>query len=288
MILQVVERLIIHRLGFTDYLAVALSTVAILIATACNPEPDIIENERLDVWCSENTLCSWENEGKIRRVGTWHANDYGVTLEGSNVVLSQLAYAIEGCLFFHGLVDIDSDVRVTVELDVFDDGVSEYTHRVTGQDFASVLFDLEVPRPAPHTRLIIRKQGKSRAVLSEFFVDAKDDECTSSPIDFELRAIGDPCANDGWCDSGVCAFREQAESVICDDCSQRTACDETFMACIEGEEAKGTCNSSYFTCLDDDTTENGICSECSRASDCEEDEQCALDSEDDYFVCQLR
>jgi hypothetical protein len=283
---QVDERSIIHRLGLTDCLTVALSITTFVIATSCVPEPDIIENERLDIWCSENELCSWENDGKIRRVGTWHANDYGVNLDGSNVVLSQIASDVSGCLFFYSLVDIDSDVRVTLELDIFDDGVSEYTHKIIGQDFDSVHFDLLVPKPAPNTRVIIRKKGASRAVLAEFFVDAKNAECTSPPFDFELRAIGDPCASDSWCDSGMCAVREQAERGICDDCSLEAACDEALLACIEGEEAN--CFNRHLTCLEDDKTENGVCSECLGASDCEENERCALDSEDDYFVCELR
>jgi len=166
-----------------------------------------------------------------------------VSLESDPVVLSQLAHDPSGCLLFHGLVDIDDSVRVTIELDVFDDGESEFVQAVSGRGYAPFDFEVDLTRTAPSTRVIIRKQGAGRAVLAQAFVDETDGACQGPSIEIELSELGAACEDDIHCESGACAVPEGEVEGVCSRCSQTAPCEDD-RECLQDPDR------GYFVCED--------------------------------------
>ena len=74
----------------------------LFLLTGCQ-QPGALDNADFNLWCGAS-LCNWKTEqGRIRRVPTWDAEDYGVELVGKPVVISQLAKLNEvngSCLKF--------------------------------------------------------------------------------------------------------------------------------------------------------------------------------------------
>src|SRR5262245_38289347 len=80
----------------------------------CEPT-ELIMNPMVDRWCGERP-CSWEVEGKIKRVGTWHTHDFAVEFVSDHATLSQVNEAVDAndtdCFSFSMLADVDSRARV--------------------------------------------------------------------------------------------------------------------------------------------------------------------------------
>lgn len=144
-------------------------------SVACEPEPDIIENERLDAWCGEDRLCSWHSEGRIERVGTWWPSDWGVSLRDDPTVLSQRTFEGEayGCVQLRARVDVDPEVTLSFEVDLEDDGSVEGSFPMEGRDFELVTRDIRLPAAGwiDVARLAVVKRGPGRAVIAQAFVD---------------------------------------------------------------------------------------------------------------------
>src|SRR5262245_3401858 len=90
-------------------------------ATECG---QIIDDRGFDLWCGDR-LCVWQvDKGDVRRAATWHDEDAGVEMVGTDVAISQLTpvESSDGhCIRFTLVADIEETAEVHLELDIYGD-----------------------------------------------------------------------------------------------------------------------------------------------------------------------
>lgn len=200
--------------------------VSALLVSACSFEDSgggcgdsVTNNFRFDRWCGDK-LCNWTTltgDDSIRRVPTWHENDYGVSLESTPTVITQLRHVSGTACFKMSMVaDVEATAEVKVGIDYNFDG-----DPADPADEAEVSPDLAVDRefdvPAAHwkrfeflfptpthysgLRFVIRKSGTGRAVLAELRVEASG-ECTAERPPARNLPLGASCGDVEQCQSG--------------------------------------------------------------------------------------
>ncbi len=137
-----------------------------LLCTAAACETDLIEDAGFQLWCGER-LCSWDLEqGSIRKVSTWHTNDYGVDLVGPQVVLSSDARGTASSLRIEVTSDIEETATVSFEIDEDGDGQIDWSVRIPPSDgYVSRVWNPDQP-VGLNGIFYIRKSGEGRAVLA--------------------------------------------------------------------------------------------------------------------------
>lgn len=132
-------------------------------------ETDLLDNDGFNIWCGDR-LCAWEvEEGEVRKVKTWHPRDYGASLEGSRVTISQLSDVADyesTCFKFYLQADMDDGVEVQIALDFDDDGTIEYQHTIVSDDWESVDYKIATPTEYDGVRFYVKKFGDGRAILA--------------------------------------------------------------------------------------------------------------------------
>lgn len=244
----------------------------------------LIRNPNIERWCGD-TPCDWQVEGEVERVGTWHPNDYAVSLESDDAALIQenakVDYRDTDCFEFEMVAKIDRGVKVFLELDFLADGSVEFSQRLPESKWQRRSFRVTAPDWYKKVRFIIRKEGPGQALLAEITARTADHQCTAPPIELAERPEGALCA-----DSDQCAAALACISGRCGACGDDRSCadnevcglkdvgDERYHVCIErastpfgaacdvdAQCATGACNS-------------GACSECKSDTECEEGRAC--------------
>ncbi len=189
--------------GATTRIALALVAIFALQGNYCG---EVLDDPSFEMWC-EDQLCSWEVEaGEVDKVPTWHERDFGVSLVGEQVAISQLSSRTSDdldCLHFHLLANVAETAQVTLELDFYDDGVVDFQQIIPTSDWALLSYYITLPTHYQGIRFRIRKQGPGEAVLAEISA-ASSDECTLPPLVIDSRPDGADCSDPAQCDNGAC------------------------------------------------------------------------------------
>jgi len=143
-----------------------LLSLACLLSAAVTCESDIIDDPSFQLWCGQR-LCVWDTEeGEIRKVPTWHTNDYGVDLVGSPVLLSQEARNSASSVRIEVTSQIQQGTIVSVEIDHEGDGRIDWKVTVPpSEDFTN--HEWRVDEGVSSDGIFyLRKSGEGRAVVA--------------------------------------------------------------------------------------------------------------------------
>jgi hypothetical protein len=157
-----------------------------LYGVTCEAEDtELTDDPTLDLWCGEQLCDSWDSEGKVRRVGTWHEGDFAVELGSRGATLSQHIERGDeySCVELHLHGKWSSESQLFVEIDWSDDGTVDWSAQVPASDWKN-WSDTIGHSPNYHSslRIIVRRAGTEPAILSEVRV-TKVWECTRSTLD---------------------------------------------------------------------------------------------------------
>lgn len=253
-----------------------------------------LDDTNFNLWCGAS-LCDWKTEqGKIRRVSTWDAQEYGVELVGNSVVLSQLVdlMAVTGpCVKFSILGNVDAHAEVQLNLDFFDDGTVDFREGIPELRWQRVDLVLKLPtQPYSSMKVSLDKQGNATAIFAALGV-SNVSSCDGDPIALSNLLPGDWCTSDADCASGHCdgqPGRTNSAPTTCAECSSDADCsdgklcgversqdaDALFDGCIEpNSTADGD------VCLSDQQCahghcQSGVCSECLTSAECDAGLEC--------------
>lgn len=147
-----------------------LVVVSALLSLAVTCESDLIEDPGFQLWCGQR-LCAWDLEqGEIRKVSTWHTNDYGVDLVGSPVLLSSPALRGSSSVRVEVVSKIQNGARVTVEIDQDGNGTIDWSQAVPpSDDFVSRSW-IASGRLEGSGVYYVRKSGEGEAVIARLLV----------------------------------------------------------------------------------------------------------------------
>jgi hypothetical protein len=273
-------------------LALGLAMTLVLSgAGECGGDGPVIKDPGFDVWCGDS-LCSWKvDRGDIEKVGTWHGGDAGVSLLGSDTMISQLLRSSSTCLVFDFIANIDTTVAVHLEADVFSDGIADYSVLVPTARWQSLTYTMKYPEAAlvRNVQLRFTKQGNGTAVLAQLearrgnFEECKDVPATPLPP----ASIGHECLKNAECRSNLCV------EGVCGECEPNagtpTVCPEQQLCTptdpiLPTDYASYTCEPAASrelgeSCHRDNNCVTGkcssnVCSMCRVDADCSDNELC--------------
>jgi len=212
-----------------------LLLVAVYLTQAGNEScsGDLLSDSGFDLWCGDD-LCSWQVEkGDVRQAPTWHKGDLGVEMVGDPVVISQLTDdADTPCVLFDLVADIEPGVSVDLEMDLYDDGVVDFSERLPIASWDSLSYEVRMPERFQGIRFRLKKSGTGKAVLAQIRA-RREDTCGGArlaqpiaPLGAGCWSTGDPASPDGaLCDSGVCAAAVAIPwAVVCSECDEDADC----------------------------------------------------------------
>jgi hypothetical protein len=185
----------------------SLYGVALVVAIAgCGAgDVDSSPNPMLERWCEAHP-CAWDVHGEVKRVGTWHPDDFAAELVSDDASLSQLRadHARARCLLFSLMAQVDERATVLLELDFLDDGDIEFSARIPKSDWEVRTFAIAAPTWYDGVRFTIRKAGPGRVILAELNVTLAREGCPATPLSLDDRPSGAGCETDSQCASGQC------------------------------------------------------------------------------------
>jgi hypothetical protein len=245
----------------------------------------LIRNPNIERWCGD-IPCDWQVEGEVKRVGTWHPNDYGVSLVSDDAMLVQengtVDYRDTDCFNFAMVAKIDKGVKAFLELDFLADGSVEFSQRLPVSDWQRRTFRVTAPEWYSKVRFIIRKQGPGLAILAEISAQTAKGECSAPPVELLERPQGavcsrdDQCAEERACTSGRCGACDSDAS--CNDrqvCALQDVDNTRYKICVDRASAPLGAACDRDAQCDTGLCAEGACSQCATDSECEEGELCS-------------
>lgn len=174
-------------------------------ATNCG---EIISDPGFELWCGEE-LCSWKLlRGEVREAPTWHKQDTGVELVGTDVAISQLTSvnSYDGsCILFELVANVDENVEARLELDISGDGTIDHSERMPTSNWKPLSYKLHIQAPYSGIRFILSKKGAGKAVFAQIQANLDYDGCAGLPMIEQLPApLGAQCTENARCESGIC------------------------------------------------------------------------------------
>jgi hypothetical protein len=200
-------------------LFVAVAALALLGADC---EGNVVLDPTFRDWCG-NKLCSWNlDAGNIKRVPTWNENDFGVSfLDPSPTQISQVTdESAARCLLFTTVANIDPTAAVSLLVDFDNDGTPDRKVSIGAADWHRVQDEITAPPVYNGIRFAVLKEGTGNAVLAEMRIQSTTN-CTAAPVILQNLSIGEECASDSECASGVCAA---VGARLCGQCSDQRPC----------------------------------------------------------------
>jgi len=261
---------------------VGLAALALCIASCSS---DLIRNPNVERWCGP-TPCDWKVEGEVERVGTWHPNDYAVSLVSDDAALIQenatVDYRDTDCFDFAMVAKIDRGVDVYLELDFLADGTVEFSQRLPVSDWERRTFRVTAPDWYSKVRFIIRKDGPGLAILAEITAKMSRYQCSAPAIELLGRPAGALCNG-----TEQCAEALSCKGGSCGGCDSDQSCENGQVCGLQDIEGV-----SYYMCIDAASTPlgaacdshqqcetglclSGACSECASDEDCEDGTSCS-------------
>jgi hypothetical protein len=187
--------------------------------------PDPISNGDLDAWCGD-TPCGWEATGGIKRVSTWHANDYAVSFERNGAQLSQVNSELSSfdCLSFSMVAKVSRAELAWVELDFFNDGSIDWKKPIPPGDFRQLEFAVHAPTSYDGVRFIVRRaKGQGEMVLAGIHAKAYG-TCSGDQVELSELPGGARCDTDDNCASDACVGGHCVGCASDDDCEDDEVC----------------------------------------------------------------
>jgi hypothetical protein len=286
--------------------AVACGLALACAVAACGTR--LLRDPSFELWCGDELCAPWEVKGEIARVGTWHPNDYGVSLLDDGEISQLVTEDPVECIEFELIADVEAEAAVQLELDFMDDGVVDRELPIAESHWARLRFEIVAPTWYRHVRFTVRKLGKGRAVLAQLSATSAND-CKGKPVELDRRPDGGQCEESEQCASGTCGLVPQRFAALSgtdpvnpistcggcaldDDCAQGQVCGVLvsdygpYRSCIQpgsGElgafcEQGSQCGSGR--CLRALPFINATCAECSVDQDCAEGDVCGLEVAD--------
>ena len=206
-------------------LCIVVAAASQLGASDCG-SPPIITDPGFDLWCGDS-LCAWKiDRGDVAKAGTWHSEDAGVSLLGNDTAISQLSQTSATCIEFSFIADIDPQVEVRLEADVFADGAYEYCERMPTARWLPLTYRMRFAKAPDGVRFRFSKRGDGAAVLAQLEAKAVSD-CQGLPaITVTKRPLGASCLLNTDCTSSYCVASPDGWGVCsgCPEPGQATGC----------------------------------------------------------------
>lgn len=259
-------------------------SLTLLILAGCSASP-LIKNDMIDRWCGDHP-CSWEAQGEVERVGSWHPDDYAVELVSDDAEISQLNASVDyrstRCFNFTLIAKVGRGAHPTLELDFLDDGTSEFVQELPVSNWGRLTFTITAPDWYKGVRFIIRKNGPGEVILAELAASSADGTCSAPPVELDHRPPGARCTSDEECADGTCEDHVCGECAAGgDDCPDGSFCGRVIVpdgvehACVtEASGEFGTACEDGRQCQSGHC-QNHACSECEGTS-CSDGSACAI------------
>jgi hypothetical protein len=261
-----------------------------------------IPNPKLQRWCDAHP-CGWDApKDSIKRVGSWHPNDYAVELVTDDAELSHfnpdITQAQATCLSFSLVAKVDAGTRVLLELDFLNDGHVEFSTLIPTSDWELRTFTITTPTWYRGVRFIVRKDGPGRAIVAELAADMTLVGCRQPPLALLDRPDGAACDASDQCTSGICSRNVCVECNADSDCGSDQICGAVTVAepttdatharnawpplrtrtCVARASASfGSICTAAAQCVTGHCSD-GVCSECATDADCPQRQHCGLPS----------
>ncbi len=205
-------------------LAVVVAGVACM-APGCNG--DVLSDSTFRLWCGD-VLCDWRlDAGHVKRVPTWHPDDYGVELGDAPTQISQETGEGSDCMEFSAIADVAAESQTSVEVDFDLDGVADYHVPIAQTGWRPAKALIYGPLYAKRLRFIVRKDGPGRSVLAEIRLQ-RVTTCTGSRVQTTGLGVGAACDADQECGSGICCGVGSGK--VCSAC-----CKDQGRGCATGQ-----------------------------------------------------
>ncbi len=190
---------------------VALALALAGLVVAC--DEDVLQDPNFHLWCGDH-LCSWELEqGHVKRIPTWHEDDYGVELVDTPTAMSQLSHESPNCLRFTTVARIDERAQVTLDVDFDDDGSVDFSYPIPTSDWHQVETLITPPPGYSGARFRVVKHGSGVAQLAMLRVQSTTGCAPAQAVHLHDLPIGERCGGDGTeCKGGLCCFG------VCSEC----------------------------------------------------------------------
>ena len=245
---------------------VIVAATSQLGASDCGGSP-IITDPGFDLWCGDS-LCAWHiDRGDVTKASTWHSEDAGVSLLGNDTAISQLSQTTATCIEFSFIANIDAQVEVRLEADVFADGTYDYSERMPTARWLPLTYRMRFSKAPDGVRFRFSKRGAGAAVLAQ--LDAKSaSDCQGLPtIMLPAAPLGARCMRPNDCASTHCVTSPDGWGA-CSACpvpGLATACSATEI-CTSTDPLLPT-QSGFFACAVPGARELG--------ERCETDDECS-------------
>lgn len=173
-------------------------------ATDCG---QVIRDPGFELWCGDE-LCTWKLlRGEVRESATWHKDDTGVELIGTDAAIAQLTPVASSdgtCILFELVANVDENVEARLELDISGDGTIDHAERMPTSRWKPLSYKLRIQAPYSGVRFILSKKGTGRAVFAQIQAEIASN-CDGLTEIVSLPApLGAPCTDDARCASGMC------------------------------------------------------------------------------------
>jgi hypothetical protein len=187
------------------------------LLAACSAESKSpITNPILERWCDDHP-CGWDVEGKAKRVGTWHPDDYAIELIDDDASISQLRPELNAtlatCFVFSLMAHVEKDAHALLELDFLDDGEVDFSAKIPTSDWDVHRFEITTPTWYEGVRFRVQKDGPGEVIVAELNVHLEKLGCPATPLPLNDRPAGAKCKNAEECGSGSCAMPEPSLSM---------------------------------------------------------------------------
>jgi hypothetical protein len=174
------------------------------MAPGCNN--DVLQDSTFRLWCGDN-LCAWRlDTGSVKRVPTWHPDDYGVELADTPTQISQTTTEGSECMEFSAVADVDATASASIQVDFNFDGKPDYRWPLPETHWRPTKTLIFGPLGmSSQFRFMVRKDGTGHAALAEIRLQ-RADGCTDPRVALATSSlgIGDLCNEDAQCTSGIC------------------------------------------------------------------------------------
>jgi hypothetical protein len=202
------------------------------LTCACS-SGELIRNPRITRWCDEHP-CEWTASGTVRRVGTWHPDDYAVALVSDDAKLTQtngtVDQKVSDCFAFSLISKISRGTDVYLELDFLSDGQVEISQRLPASNWDQSTFKLTAPRWYRGVTFTLRKQGSGEAIIAQLSAENAKGACTAPPVELRNRPDGAPCEHDEQCANDSCSDHACGGCAAGEECAADQVCGLTTLS----------------------------------------------------------
>ncbi len=199
-----------HRSPLRKLAVLAGALAAGALFLACD---DVVNDPTFRLWCGD-ALCSWQTDaGRIKRVPTWHEDDFGVSFEETPTRISQKLQRTPKCMLLTAVANVEPTAQMTVDLDFDGDGKADASYPLPQAAWRETKTLISAPDVyGPVATITLHKRGTGTAILAELRVQARDScDRSSVPAAKDLR-VGLSCTAADQCGTGICC------AGICAEC----------------------------------------------------------------------